>query len=648
MFMEHNHDVFTEFLQVSQDGEIASFDRNNSDREDVSINDSIPEASGALPIEVDSLSVSGVVTADKVVNKQRGQKQGLASTHKLKNTKKRKTDVSANKDGEDSNYQHNEENTSPEEDSEDYEITHIIGHRPTEDGRWEFSVRWKGFIMDSTMVYLEDLEKALRILEAYCQVHPEIDKPPSSKSLDRQESASMLAEHFCPKRLNLLDQALSENIRDFEARYLSLSKPDLRAAIKPLGSLKSCYQLMLKTNVRFNIFNTFLEISPIPKELNDFSPKSLQNMRLGFDIILQRVSDAAKLLPPLAAASFTLDIQRTFSQWERSRSYIVIHDFVTKALPAITDILFHHELGLQRKAYTNRRTGRRHEGAHIDASDKNLCIIPPDIVTSITDAAPGHENFLLVEIPQYPKSIAEETKRCFKQTILDIFIVPHLREPLEIPGLQTGHGQLDGCIVRSAVLSRIVSRVGMEAILCSPDLSFIVDSPQLLFKGAGGFRQQRFWTLARKNETETLRPLDEFLEKLPQPMTRIQDLATHLSDFINHHFLEIQLGRQISEHEYYRNYAANPTGNCNGPRNICPQDMDTTGVKPVTASNILHGTPSFGVLALILRECLNKESGWPFANEQVRRCLDGSRPIDSRMVVAFENPDHWSPVHQIQ
>ncbi|THV01750.1 hypothetical protein K435DRAFT_853448 [Dendrothele bispora CBS 962.96] len=257
-------------------------------------------------------------------------------------------------------------------------------------------------------------------------------------------------------------------------------------------------------------------------------------MCLGFDIILQQVSDTAKLLPPLATTSFTLDIQRTFSQWECSRSYIVIHDFVTKALPTITDILFHHELGLiqedcdtaentelsqQRKAYTNRRTGRRHEGAHIDASDNNLHIIPPDIVTSITGAAPGNENFLLAEISQYPKSVAEETKRCFKQTILDIFIVLHLCKPLEIPRLQTGHGQLDSCIVHGAVLSRIVSHVGTEAILCSPDLSFIVDSPQLLFKGAGGFRQQCFWTLARKNETETLQPLDEFLEKLPQPMT---------------------------------------------------------------------------------------------------------------------------------
>ncbi|THV01751.1 hypothetical protein K435DRAFT_853449 [Dendrothele bispora CBS 962.96] len=205
MFMEHNHDAFTEFLQVSQDSEIARFDQNNSDREDVLINDSSPEASSALPIEVDSLSVPEALTVDKVVNKQRGQKQGRASTCKLKNTKKRKTDVSANKDREDSNYRHNEENTSPEEDSKDYEITHIIGHRPTEDGRWEFSVRWKGFIMDSTTVYLEDLKKVLRILEAYRQVHPEIDKPPSSESLDGQESASMLAERFCPKRLNLLD-----------------------------------------------------------------------------------------------------------------------------------------------------------------------------------------------------------------------------------------------------------------------------------------------------------------------------------------------------------------------------------------------------------------------------------------------------------
>jgi hypothetical protein len=464
---------------------------------------------------------------------------------------------------------------------------------------------------------------------------------------------------------------------------MSLSKPEYQAMITPVRSLTRCYQQLAETNASMNTFNTFLEISPIVS--TTISPDSdLENMNQHFIVALSRASDAAKLFPYMASASLGADIQCAYFRWEYARNCLVIYDFVKNGLPRMADWLFSSELGIissdiednptanvsssslfprfrplvlrcfeyllahRREYHRKYRRATKGKGKpkrnsyRNDVAAEELREIPSDVGSLIFGRdIPESSKYLLSKATKSPgKSLVADAKRCFMETILDLFVIPHLREASEVPPSQKGHPQLNLCVMRGAVVSRIAAAVGSDVIFCSPDLDFVLQSPQLLFEG-NETSKAHFWINVRDKEHDTLRPLEKFLRDL-DICSRVCDLAYHIKEFINHHFLEIQCGRRISEDEYYRSYIPPAAQRGKNPNR---QKVDKQSRTSIAVESLLpQGSPQLGILALILRECLNKEQGWPFANEQIRRCMDGGRASDGRVVSQFENLDHWNPI----
>lgn len=522
--------------------------------------------------------------------------------------------------------------------------------------------------------------------------YPELDSIPIQ--LESQPNAvPELSQKELSTVLRIISpESLRDQLQQLDARYESMPRSDQRLWAKKFTNAKEFHGELEKIRRVFSHAHTVLSISPILGFCSD--PFLLDNFDQAATAAVLRASEASKIMPALTRHSLATDISSYALHWERCRSYMVLYDFVQKALPNITRNIFtylenkgslntsslfcpenplllaplaHHiyryvtarsadyttwRSSIKQTARTNdsrsenpktklkkRRQKIKVDDVEIFVTSTPLREIPREIVTSLFPKAKTASTYFIAPVACNPACVREESEDCFSKTIISLFITPYLQEITDLPNI-CRISALDRCVVRGAVISRIVNAVGSEYICASREFANLINKPYLLFDGKLS-REDSLWSAIRKDEEATLRPLDEFLkEHIPED--GISKEAEYLADFIRHHFLELQLGRYISEAEFYRNWV---------PSKVSSLERKPGRGKMMAEGRVVHskllpngGIPHFGVLGLILRESLNKARGWKTVHEKLARSLEGLRPYDGRSVAGFDNPDHWNPI----
>lgn len=528
---------------------------------------------------------------------------------------------------------------------------------------------------------------APELYHRYAAFYPEVcaDKPSSNAESSGTTALSLDGLDILLRVISVTN--LEDRLQQLEARYQAMTRSEQRKWPKKVQQSKQLYLEIGGLRQSYNTYHNILDIVPLSPNLCS-SPFDLdQSIR----VTLLRASKAAKVMPLLGERHLADDIESAALTWERARSYLILYDFVQKALPYLANLLFLPSTGLinssldgndqislvvpgtaiplllaplvqhtvkyvEARRYDYRRwkrstqnasgsnerpKGRKKKGAVHDGAiyitSTPLQRIPNEVIVQLL---PNHiastSSYFLSPVTVACPDVLSESKDCFTRTIVDLFITPYLREATDIQRNKT-ISSLDRCLVRGAIIHRIVQAAGSEGICASPAFAELMDRPHQLFDGNRA-REDRLWSAVRAHETEVLEPLEKFLA-IHIDSDGITREAEHLGDFVRHHFLELQLGRYISEDEFYRNWSPSKAN-----RRHLPQKGMAEG--PVSLSLLLpdDGLLHFGLIGLILREALNKERGWTCAHEGISRCLHGQRPHDGRSVAAFNNPDHWNPL----
>ncbi|KIK52401.1 hypothetical protein GYMLUDRAFT_265430 [Collybiopsis luxurians FD-317 M1] len=580
-----------------------------------------------------------------------------------------------------------------EEEVANYQVSRILGHR-FQSGKWIFDVRWKEYIRDTSTVSAEELKlSAKELYNRYALQHPEIE---SDKALPAVtcETASLTTKGFEVLRRIISSEVLEQRLQELESRYTAMSHSEQRSWPRKALRTKELYNRMAVFYESDKRFGTLLTISPLPADIL-FSTATPQQLEQSIWATVIRAGSAAKMMPLLGETTLARDIESSALQWQRIRSYLILYHFI-KVLPHITDILFSQFMGIVKatgsdtgsdsfdnesltlmstssffapllqhiiryvdekrgenrrhnyKAYASssqtsplpptkqpRREKKSAEDKKVFSASDALLKIPPEIVSELFPDSPTQSRYLS-PVKKKWITVKADSKTCFQETVIALFITPHLREINDLPSAQK-MSTLDRCILRGAIARRIINAVGSEAICASPALVELLNTPHLFFN-SNRAREASFWRLVRDNETTVLKPLEQFIQSI-MPPDGISQEAENLGDFVRHHSLELQLGRYISEDEYYRNWSPNKSGGRRGGKIKMKEG-------PLELATLLpNGSiPRFGTLGLILREAFNKARNWPSIHEGIFRCLNGTRPHDARSVAAYNNIDHWNPL----
>lgn len=480
--------------------------------------------------------------------------------------------------------------------------------------------------------------------------------------------------------------AIGSATASLQARYAALYKTDQSILRKLPAEVKQLMKDLGTLNASQNTINSFLAFAPLPDD--DSIPSDPGMASASARCVLTRAVEAANFMPDLFAQSLVLDIIKSSIQWQQAQNYIFLAEFLTRDLHKIADVIFdaHRRLeGLgdktrhyadqhsaafstdyssfaslvrhivryvraaqsqkknNRNKAKNRNSGKRSAPVLLD-TEHEVDSLPPDLYGLLRGASSSR--IPLAEIKGRPDSIQQvykKAKTCFIDTIKEQLIYPYLREPTEDLLVDTSarkESLKDHLIIRGAVLQCLIDAFESESILASPTISPLIENPVKFF--AQNLREPHRLALhITRDPDEALKPLREFLAEAVTDEAR--EAAEDIGDFINHHYLELERGRAVADDEYYRGIlpdkgigSSGRAGNRGLGDNI-----------QLTADNILADdtSPHYDVLAVLLREGLNKRRGLDPAIESLSNCLSGLRPKDGRENIAnFSDPDRWDPV----
>ena len=197
---------------------------------------------------------------------------------------------------------------------------------------------------------------------------------------------------------------------------------------------------------------------------------------------------------------------------------------------------------------------------------------------------------------------------------------------------------LQRSITRGVILSCISEVCEGDGIFASLQMDNILLSPALMFNLT---TDQRFVPAIRKRRDEVLGPFRDYLQALlvSNPEVDLKHTANSLGEFITRRMVELHIGGPLLQDEETDTNQQKPK--------TAVKMLQKFPMAAITPQNLLQpglSSPKFELLAVIIREALNKKRSLDPADNILCAVLNGKHPtqISSKQY----NPDQTNPIRE--
>ncbi|KIM76533.1 hypothetical protein PILCRDRAFT_12761 [Piloderma croceum F 1598] len=538
--------------------------------------------------------------------------------------------------------------SGPETESESdemYEYEQIIDYRMTQNGA-QWLVKWVGYDSpddDDMWLFQEDFNDT-ELLDEYNMAHGIPSTSPTvllpAKNAD---NPSIFERMLDPLRLiaelNLLRLEERTNASNSKFRKVTSSRDLVQRVIE---------QDRLNTQ-----YERYMSFAPVDDSGH------LVWTGINAQMTVKCLAGALTLLPALHIETCKMQIMTRAFQWEMCRSLLTVYDWLSSSGPELARSLFatHSRNGMSgvaksypgfeqlvehiysylrhlRDALSVEKPSKRTKGPsnNTDGSPlwQQLQTVPSDLFGLRRSAAKTSSAKLLYfsTIGKSNEALYSKAQKCFLHIWEATQIYPqliaidkHFNGPRK---KSEKHKDVIGrCFSRGFALDQLQQHCS-EGIFASEAIWLLLASPTLAFTSHSS-QDAKFFAAFRKDPDVVIQPISSWLTGHLQSHPQIATVSRKLGEFIHVHLLELELGHLIPIQHYrspenvpIRERASNPT---KAPK----KKIIYT---PVTVEKLIPGLnpPTVALLALIIREGLNKQRNLPAGVESLRWVLEGKHP----------------------
>ncbi|KAE9389919.1 hypothetical protein BT96DRAFT_980529 [Gymnopus androsaceus JB14] len=208
----------------------------------------------------------------------------------------------------------------------DYEVEGIVDHEFTKRS-YLFLLKFKGWPVapDVDWYNESDLVQCQEMLCAYLEHH----RLTLLMSDFPESNFTLLENLFKQDNLDLQYSKLKENCR---------SLPKGCQTFNVQNNFQKLISTYMSVNKRQFTLTNLIRLEPLQN--SSLSLDSLQDQSRTIGWLFERVSTAFEVLPQLKQSTYMLQIWEASVQWQHCRVILIIHDFITRALPELLELLF--------------------------------------------------------------------------------------------------------------------------------------------------------------------------------------------------------------------------------------------------------------------------------------------------------------------
>lgn len=436
----------------------------------------------------------------------------------------------------------------------------------------------------------------------------------------------------------------------------------------------------MSSNKRQFTLTNLIQLEPLQKP--SLSLGSLQNQSERIGWLFERVSTAFEVLPQLKQSMYMLQIWEASIRWQHCRAILIIHDFITCALPELSELLFEtHRLDptfllknysaygtlvntimsflVDYMAQYSRKRGPR---------PTSYLTIPSNLFGLVNVVEPSTLKFELKNKRLDTGKVYTAGKELFLDIVTSQLVVPKLhgvndaamaserkktrkkKGPKKKRGSEEkdeGNSEereekerreklLDEYLLRGSVLQTIVDLMDDESICALRNMDPILyGSLNSLWKS--GDSTARIAKAIRRNPDKCVGHIRRWLiEKVP---LTVKNLAHDFGQEVHRSVMEYICGKSLSDAAYEGTVGSNhlfpSQPRIDDPRTLLLLDVVQSGKESI----------SFGVLGLIVREVVREYRGKEYAVQSLRWYLEGKDHTDG-IVRADGDRDQRNPIRE--
>ncbi|KAK6981348.1 hypothetical protein R3P38DRAFT_3234369 [Favolaschia claudopus] len=503
------------------------------------------------------------------------------------------------------------------------------------------------------------------------------------------------------ERLGVLEKLFTPELRQAELDSLLASEESIQRTKRYFAptTTTSMVEMLFAQNELQSQFDDYMSFVPRSSSGSKWTQHSAV-------LSLERVVQAAAVLPDLIVNETKTTILDRSLRWEIARSYLLLYSWYQETAPKLANTLVElHKSGhwteeggypvVQRchpafapllhhivsyvacqswSKHQTKKAKRRQPGA----APRDCCFPHPKCPFPIPDEqlrsvpydlyglrlGEGKTKRIMLNLPKGHKGLQNvdaiyECSAIILQAVWssELILPPVLKMEQALP--QPARRKSDPDLVKSravgrgAVLQCIVDACGGdESILASSDIEGILAAPWRMFSPHLE-KESRFASAVLRDPQRTLAPLSDWLAERLDAHPSILDSAAQSARFVHRGLLELHYGVALNDEHYYLNpnllYDEGEDALFVVPEALNKQRKATRKktalYQPPTKDSLLPkaGTPHLGAIALLLRERCNELRKFPKADSILHNVLIGCHPTQGR--VQFDR-DQTDPARQ--